>query len=254
MKITPKNWADFQHYKDRDPPWIKLHKKLLDDYEFQSLPVASRALAPMLWLLASEDKDGVIDANEVKLAFRFRMTVGELTDALMPLIQANFFSVERYASETLAPCKRDAMPEAEAQVQSQEQAKKIARSADADEITPAFDAYNAVAEETGWPKAQALTGKRRAALKARLGEVGGLEGWRTAMARARGSPFLCGESGRDRAHEKWTPDIDFFLQQSSFVKLMEGKYDDRTPAAGDRNSDFLRGVGSALDDLGAVNH
>ena len=50
-RIRPKNWHSFQHYKDRDPTWIKLHKKLLDDYEFQSLPLASRALAPMLWLL-----------------------------------------------------------------------------------------------------------------------------------------------------------------------------------------------------------
>lgn len=123
MRITPKNWGDFQHYKDRDPPWIKLHKKLLDDYDFQSLPVASRALAPMLWLLASEDKDGVIKANEVKLAFRFRMSVGELTDALMPLIQADFFSVERDASEMIAPCKPDAMPETEAQEQTQVKAE-----------------------------------------------------------------------------------------------------------------------------------
>jgi hypothetical protein len=54
MLIVPNNWAELQHYKDRSPPWIKLHKKLLDNFEFQSLPVASRALAPMLWLLASE--------------------------------------------------------------------------------------------------------------------------------------------------------------------------------------------------------
>lgn len=123
MKITPKNWADFQHYKDRDPPWIKLHKKLLDDFEYQSLPLASRALAPMLWLLASEDKEGVINANDVKLAFRLRITVGELTDALMPLIQSNFFSVQRDASEMIAPCEPDAMPETEAQGKAEAQPK-----------------------------------------------------------------------------------------------------------------------------------
>lgn len=103
----------------------------------------------------------------------------------------------------------------------------LARSADADEIAPAFHAYNAVAEETGWPKAQALTPKRRAALKARIFEAGGIAGWHEAMAKARGSPFLRGERGRDKTHENWTPDLDFFLQQSTFTKLMEGKYDDR---------------------------
>jgi hypothetical protein len=62
MILTPKNWSSFQHYKDRAPAWIKLHRGLLDDFEFSSLPVASRALAPLLWLLASEFEGGAIDA------------------------------------------------------------------------------------------------------------------------------------------------------------------------------------------------
>ena len=39
MKVTfsVKNWDEFQHYKDRNPPWIKLHNHLLDDYEFEML-------------------------------------------------------------------------------------------------------------------------------------------------------------------------------------------------------------------------
>ena len=28
-----KNWAQFQHFKDRSPPWIKLHREFLDDYD-----------------------------------------------------------------------------------------------------------------------------------------------------------------------------------------------------------------------------
>ena len=74
MKLVPKNWVDFQHYKDRAPPWIKLHKGLLDDSVFQRLPVASRALAPMLWLLASEAKDGAFDASLSELSFRLRQS------------------------------------------------------------------------------------------------------------------------------------------------------------------------------------
>ena len=27
MVIVPSNWHELQHYKDRSPPWIKLHKK-----------------------------------------------------------------------------------------------------------------------------------------------------------------------------------------------------------------------------------
>ena len=56
----PRNWEKFQHYKNRKPPWIKLHHDLIDDREYQRLPIASRALAPQLWLMASESKDGLL--------------------------------------------------------------------------------------------------------------------------------------------------------------------------------------------------
>jgi hypothetical protein len=91
MKLAPKNWESFQHYKDRSPAWIKLHKGLLDDFEFARLPVESRALAPMLWLLASESENGVFEGDVEKLAFRLRLLVKEVAEAIHPLIQAGFF-------------------------------------------------------------------------------------------------------------------------------------------------------------------
>lgn len=117
MLLTPKNWNSFQHYKDREPSWIKLHKSLLTNYEYVCLPVASKALAPMLWLLASEYKDGIIDASLDKIAFRLSMKRGELADALTPLIESGFFD----ASEPLAECKQDAIPEKEIQEEIEEE-------------------------------------------------------------------------------------------------------------------------------------
>lgn len=105
MKIWPKNWREFQHYKDRSPGWIKLHKNLLDDYDFHSLPVASRALAPCLWLLASEadiSENGEIKLDINKVAFRVRIDANSLVLALMPLIEKGFFIASHDASELLA--------------------------------------------------------------------------------------------------------------------------------------------------------
>jgi hypothetical protein len=113
MRIVPKDWREFQHYKDRSPPWIRLHKKLLDNYEFHCLPVASRALAPMLWLLASDSIDGCIEASPEKLAFRLRQTEKEVTAALKPLIDNGFFIVEQPDSTLLADRKQVAVPETE---------------------------------------------------------------------------------------------------------------------------------------------
>lgn len=118
MILTPKNWAEFQHYKDRAPPWIKLHKKLLDDRAYQSLPLASRALAPMLWLLASESKDGSFDGAHEELAFRLRTNIKDIAAGLKPLIDKGFFSVVQNASGVPADCQQLAVPETEGETEA----------------------------------------------------------------------------------------------------------------------------------------
>jgi hypothetical protein len=117
MKLTPKKWEEFQHYKDRAPTWIKLHKRLLDDFAYHRLPVASKALAPMLWLLASEYEGGVIDASLDEIAFRMHLSPNDMAEALNPLIESGFFTVEQDASNTLADCKQVAIPEKEEEKQ-----------------------------------------------------------------------------------------------------------------------------------------
>lgn len=108
MKIQPKNWASFQHYKDRSPAWIKLHRNILDDYEYHCLPDASKALAPLLWLVASEYQDGVIDASPTKLAFRLRIDEHKLEESIKCLIDNDFFVEVTDASEVIAERKQSA--------------------------------------------------------------------------------------------------------------------------------------------------
>ena len=110
MQLQPKNWDVFQHYKDRCPPWIKLHRDLLNNRDYICLPLASKALAPLLWLLASESKDGVFDASTEELVFRLRMTESEVIDGVKPLIDKGFFVI---ASGVLAERKQVAIPERE---------------------------------------------------------------------------------------------------------------------------------------------
>lgn len=110
MALRPKNWERFQHYKQRCPPWIKVYRTLLDDRDFMCLPVASKALAMMLWLLASEHAEGVIEGVPADWAFRLRMTDNELLVALKPLIDNGMFAD---ASMMLAECLQNACPETE---------------------------------------------------------------------------------------------------------------------------------------------
>lgn len=121
MLLQPKNWAVFQHYKDRCPPWIKLHRDLLNNRQFICLPIASKALAPMLWLLASETKDGVFNASVEELVFRLRITEKDYADGVKPLIDNGFFII---ASGVLADCYQVAIPETERETEKRQ--KKLA--------------------------------------------------------------------------------------------------------------------------------
>ena len=118
MLLQPKNWAIFQHYKDRCPPWIKLHRDLLNDRSYMRLPIASKALAPMLWLLASESKDGVFDGSLDELVFRLHITPKEYQDGVKPLIDNDFFIL---VSGVLAERKQSAIPETEGEGETEKE-------------------------------------------------------------------------------------------------------------------------------------
>ena len=121
MLLQPKNWAVFQHYKDRCPPWIKLHRDLLNDRSYMRLPIASKALAPMLWLLASESKDGVFDGSLDELVFRLHISEKEYKEGLKPLIDNDFFIL---ASGVLAERLQVAIPETERETEAETKKEK----------------------------------------------------------------------------------------------------------------------------------
>jgi len=94
-------------------------------------------------------------------------------------------------------------------------------------IEEAVDCWNEFAVKSNWPKVNngKLSTARRTSLKARMEEIGGIEGWRIAVARAAKSDFLCGRTGRGDGHENWRFDFDDMIKAKFFTRIMEGKYD-----------------------------
>jgi uncharacterized protein YdaU (DUF1376 family) len=137
------------------------------------------------------------------------------------------------APASAAQCQPEPEPEREEReeerpyglLSSGDDERPPARPSPLDEVAEAVAAFNNEAEAAGWPTVRVLSASRRAAIKARLRDCGGLVGWRDALARARASPHLCGQNDRG-----WTASFDFLTRQSSFAKLMEGNYD-RSPRA-----------------------
>lgn len=106
-----------------------------------------------------------------------------------------------------------------------------AKAAIALDTDAAFDAFNEAAKRAGWPECQARSKSRTALIKRRMEAVGGFAGWRAALEKAEASDFLCGRAPSQPGRQPFIANIDFLLQESSFIKLMEGRYDNRTSAA-----------------------
>ena len=103
-----KNWERFQHYRKRNPPWIKLYTSLLDDYEFSCLQDDSKLLALCILMLAAKCHNKL----PTDPSWLHRKTGLQQIPDLEPLFEHGFI-VRIDASNTLAACKQDAMPETE---------------------------------------------------------------------------------------------------------------------------------------------
>lgn len=120
-----KNWAKFQHFKDRRPPWIKLYRDILDDKEWHKLdPIAAKDLMSF-WLIASE-YDGELPDIET-LAFRMRRTESEILGSISKLShwldQTDITLIStRYQAETVADVSDHQERETEAETKKETKA------------------------------------------------------------------------------------------------------------------------------------
>lgn len=105
--------------------------------------------------------------------------------------------------------------------------KKVTPDGVTGELDEAVLIYNEAAGRCGWPSVHRVTKPRISAIKARLREAGGLDGWKSAIHRAEASDFLCGRKAGPNG--PFFANFDFLTQASSFVKLCDGNYDNRAP-------------------------
>lgn len=126
MTHSIKNWSKYQHYKDRNPPWIKLHFELLSSSDWVMLDDASRVLAVASMLIASRN-DGRIDCSPKGLAYLKRVAYLNTDPDISPLVATGFLVPQADASG----CKQmlaDARPETEAETEAEERRERERRA------------------------------------------------------------------------------------------------------------------------------
>lgn len=222
-----KNWGEFQHYKNRAPPWIKLHRSFLDNYEFACLPVASKALAPMIWLLAAESSDGSVRIDSEWLAFRLRWPEADVIAGLKPLCDAGFIIV---ASDLLADCLQRACletereTETEGEVETQPAAPKGAASEAA-----VLAAYHSLLP--GCQRVAVLNDKRKRRIAAAVKlarQVCASQGWdydadefwTGYFTECAADPWMRGEVPNPK-NPAWIQNLDVLLAEDRFAGVMD---------------------------------
>jgi hypothetical protein len=136
------------------------------------LPIASKALAPMLWLLASESKDGVFDGSLDELVFRLHITPKEYQDGVKPLIDNDFFIL---VSGVLAERKQVAIPETETETETETEGERETEKK-ATSVAPPEGVSNSV-----WQEFKSLRKAKKAPITQRaidkISEEANLAGW-----------------------------------------------------------------------------
>lgn len=131
------NWSSFQSYKDRNPPWIRLHKRILDDYNFHRLSESAQALLFLLWLLAAEDEDpvsGLIRIGYEEISFRLRKDQKAVKVSIDEIVRAGFiervevdemplFNEKTDSYKSVTDVLQKCHPEAEAEAKTKTEAE-----------------------------------------------------------------------------------------------------------------------------------
>lgn len=169
--------SEHQHYKDRRPPWIKLHAKILDDYRFACLQDASKAHLMLLWVLASQTDNKI----PYDLVWITRKLGAQEPVDVEELILQGFIEVFEDDSAPLASRKQKNRPETETETEKKDPARTARGEKSGFDLGPYLDAHR-----TAFPGSVPPAGRFGKVFK-RLESVHGppetLRRWRICLAK-----------------------------------------------------------------------
>lgn len=225
--ITIKNWDKWQTYrKDRgQPPWIKIHRRIMRNPEWVGLSDAERGQLVAMWLLAA-DHDGVIPASAdiiQKLCF-----MSDVPD-LKKFNDLGFLDYGCQGDATLTPERRQLdAPKAEAETEAETEAE--ADSGGDAALTPPqkngscpynkiIEIYHEILPQL--PQVTCLTEPLKKSIKARWKEDKKhqtIEWWEWYFKGVSQCDFLIGKE------KDWSADFTWLIGPKNMTKVLNGRY------------------------------
>ncbi len=223
--ISITNWEKFQHYKNRNPPWVKIHQSILRDYEFCHLSDINKSHLMLLWVLASQMENKI--PNDPKW-IQEQLSLEKKIDLQTLMTQGWVQS----ASNVLASCYQNADSETETETETETEytsfpdvdfgKPKTLDCPHKDIINLYHETLPELARVKVWNDA------RKVALRARWREDEKrqtLDYWQHYFEYVGGCDFLMGRVG------KWKANLEWLINPSNFVKVIENNYANRKQAS-----------------------
>lgn len=97
-------WDEFQHYRDRDPPWIKLYRDILTSSPWLLGTDISRLVQIALILLAARYKNEIPYSPIILKAAHLDCTKDQLEKSVLFLQSVEFIKIQGLNGKALASC------------------------------------------------------------------------------------------------------------------------------------------------------
>lgn len=164
--ISVKNWDRFQHYKDRDPPWIKLYRDMLTSESWVLGTDISRLVQIAITLLAARYQNDIPNQFPLlKKVASFDFTEKQFNKAVEFLASVNFLEIKGVTSASnglahgasimLATCNTET-EQSRAEGETEQRQSRADTSAAAQppvEFSDIKSLYPSRAGDNPWPRA-----------------------------------------------------------------------------------------------------
>lgn len=221
-----------------EPDELKLDCLPYDEIDFSRVLDALATREFIIKYISDDREYGFIPSFSKHQFINNREQLSSLPEPSIPRVgdasgtrQGN--SSDGIRSDTTLPLKKDTLSIKIDSVEESKGAQAVALTTRDGRVTPhqIVDAWNEIAEASHLGMVKKITSVRRQRMMARLKDAGGFDELLKIFHRVAASKFCRGEQNGN-GHSNWRADLDFVIREEIFVKIIEGKYDDRMNGKG----------------------
>jgi len=221
-----RNWDEFQHYKKRNPPWIKMHSSLLSSYEFSCLHDASKAHLLLIWLLAAKTNNQI--PNDP--AWIQKQIGSEEKPDVKLMIELGFIDLSAECVHNASKLLVLDRGETETETETEKHTSQKPLASDPEPVTKIVIPVSKIVElyhQTlcpPLPMVMKVTATRKGYIQQRWREdLPTLEHWENFFGFVKGSDFLMGKTAsKDR--RPFVASLEWLTKPANFAKISEDRY------------------------------